>query len=200
MENINLKDFLFEVDKAILWITKRTTFPVFQHMGVMRRAIELDDKHNYRAVLEKLIREAPDTYVRKWLEQQLDKESESKSIDTSDASENECPVQIKLSVNKLSVGWIEDLDRKSNNAVSQAEEIVAHREIRTFLCPVLQSMSNDAFEIAKVSTPILLGLACGGILTIPLSPFIFAAIAIYIARVGIASFCSGFENKKSEEK
>jgi hypothetical protein len=67
MENINIKDFLVEVDKAALWLTERRTFPVGLNIGVAKPMfMKKDDKQSSCEVLKKLIEEAPDTYVREW--------------------------------------------------------------------------------------------------------------------------------------
>jgi|GEM_PF-6347467 len=202
MENININDFLFEVDKAILWLTERTLSGTL-HAGVEKRAeaIVKDDKQTSREVLEELIKEAPDASMLEWLKKQLDKKSKTISADGIERSEIAPHIpKVHLSSTRPRANWIEELERKSNNAMREAKEIVTKNNLKAYLCPALQTLSNDTFEIAKVSTPILLGLVAGGILTIPLSPMLFAAIAFIIARSGIASFCAGYKKNVSEEK
>lgn len=73
--------------------------------------------------------------------------------------------------------------------------IVAHRHhllplLRDYLCPSLQSASADAFEIARVITPLLVGLKVSGKVPIDLDPWLFAGIALLVARTGVAGFCA----------
>jgi hypothetical protein len=82
---------------------------------------------------------------------------------------------------------------------TSAAEIVSRKDMRQHLCPALQSVSNDAFDIAKVSTPVLASLSLAGVLTIPLNPVLFAVIALLIARMGIASFCVDYKKDKAKE-
>ncbi len=66
--------------------------------------------------------------------------------------------------------------------------------IRSILCPALKSLSGDAFEIAKVSTPILLSLSLAGTISLPAQPLVFAMVAVIIARSGVAAVCAQSEN------
>jgi hypothetical protein len=78
----------------------------------------------------------------------------------------------------------------------QGPETVLHRHrqlvstLRSYLCPYLHSASSDAFEIARVITPVLAGLKLSGKVPIELDPWIFAGIALMIARMGVAGFCT----------
>lgn len=78
----------------------------------------------------------------------------------------------------------------------KSEELVKRPDIRALLCPALQTASDDAFEIAKIATPILVGLVLAGTLTIPLIPTLFASIALTISRLGIASLCADLNESK----
>ncbi len=72
-----------------------------------------------------------------------------------------------------------------------------HRDLhglRRYLCPALQSASGDAFQIARVITPLLAGLQISGKVPIDLDPWLFAGISLLIARMGVASFCAGDED------
>ena len=210
MGKIDLNEFLFRVDRELLRLTTGT-FSTVLDVGIKGN---IHDQLDYRAALEKLIKEAPNTYVREWLEQQLEKapkprtkeqETQQKkqrvnneSLSQKPPSENELPI-LKLSSSPVR-GWIEKLERSDNIAKGQAEEIAVRPEISTILCAALQTTSNDAFEIAKITTPILLGLVFAGALAIPLYPTLFAAVALIIARAGIASFCAGLEKRNSKGK
>ena len=201
MENININDFLFEVDQAILWLTERSLFNTL-HCGV-KESVEVikDDKQTSCEVLEELIKEAPDGEMREWLESQLDKKSKTIIANSCERTKNATQIpNIQLNSKRPRDNWIEELERKSNNSMREAKEIITKNNLKAYLCSALQTLSNDTFEIANVTTPILLGLVGGGILIIPLSPMIFAAIALIIARSGIASFCVGYKRNASEEK
>ena len=201
MENININDFLFEVDQSILWLTEKTLSTTL-HCGV-RGSVEVnkEDKQNSCEVLEELIKEAPDATMREWLESQLDKKSKTMIADSSERTRNAAHIpNIQLTSKRPRANWLEELERKSDNSMREAKEIITKINLKAYLCPALKTLSNDTFEIAKVTTPILLGLVGGGILIIPLSPMLFAAIALIIARSGIASFCADYKKNVSEEE
>jgi hypothetical protein len=80
----------------------------------------------------------------------------------------------------------------------QADQLLARKDIRAVLCPALQSVGNDSYEIAKIITPILCGVAIAGTITIPLVPILFASAALLISRMGIAGLCAEY-NKKAKE-
>jgi hypothetical protein len=62
--------------------------------------------------------------------------------------------------------------------------------IREVLCPALRYISNDIFQIAKVTTPVLLSLSAVGTIVLPAQPMAYAIIAIVIARTGVSAVCS----------
>lgn len=74
-------------------------------------------------------------------------------------------------------------------------EAVARRHphlplLRAYLCPALQSVSGDAFEVARVITPMLAALKLSGKVPIDLDPWLFAGIALMVGRMGVAAFCA----------
>jgi hypothetical protein len=75
----------------------------------------------------------------------------------------------------------------AEKAIITAKDIVDRQDIRARLCPSLNSLADDSREIAKVVTAAMLPLAIVG--TLPLSPLVFAAVAIVIARMGIKALC-----------
>ncbi len=81
------------------------------------------------------------------------------------------------------------------DAHATAGEVVQAVTFKRALCAVLTSASNDTLEIAKVATPILVGLVAAGTLAIPLSAFVYAGIAIAISRMGVASYCAEFRTR-----
>jgi hypothetical protein len=82
----------------------------------------------------------------------------------------------------------------------QAEELVKRKDIRARLCPALTTASDDAFEIAKIITPILVPLGLAGTIALPLTPLFIAAGALVIARIGISALCADYPKKDQEKK
>ena len=73
-----------------------------------------------------------------------------------------------------------------------------HRDIlRRYLCPALDRATGDAFEIARIITPLLAGLKVSGKAPIDLDPWLFAGVALLIARMGVAAFCGEEEEEES---
>jgi hypothetical protein len=80
-----------------------------------------------------------------------------------------------------------------------ARELITHERIRDILCPSLQLVSKDVFEIAKIITPLLVGAAIAKTIVIPLQPTIFAAIAILIARIGVTNLCPEIDSQQKKK-
>ena len=80
----------------------------------------------------------------------------------------------------------------------KAEELVKQQEVRERICAAVQSITDDVFEIAKLVTPILVGLVVSGVMVIPLVPPLLASVALVIGRMGIASLCR--DNSDSSSK
>ncbi len=62
--------------------------------------------------------------------------------------------------------------------------------IREMLSPALKYVSNDIFEIAKITTPLLLSLSAMGTISLPAQPVAYAIIATVIGRTGVSVVCS----------
>jgi hypothetical protein len=75
----------------------------------------------------------------------------------------------------------------------QAEALLQRQDVRAQLCPALNRVADDAFEIGKTLTPVLISLALAGSIAIPLTPLFVAVSAILIARIGISTLCAGYE-------
>jgi len=76
-----------------------------------------------------------------------------------------------------------------------------HRALlQRYLCPALDRASSDAFEIARVITPLLAGLKASGNVPLDLDPWLFAGVALLIARTGVAAFCAEEGDDKHEGK
>ncbi len=81
------------------------------------------------------------------------------------------------------------------------ESVRCHRALhglRHHLCPALQSVSGDAFEIARVVTPILAGLRVAGKLDVDLDPWLFAGVSLLLGRMGVAAFCADEDDEDDE--
>lgn len=92
--------------------------------------------------------------------------------------------------------------RQRRKVISEqkARELIARKDILDYLCPALQTTSDDAFEIVKVITPILVGLVMAGTLSVPLIPVLFASIGLVVARMGIASLCADYDKNEKDKK
>ncbi|MCU0614236.1 MAG: hypothetical protein MUD09_04030 [Desulfobacterales bacterium] len=62
--------------------------------------------------------------------------------------------------------------------------------IREALFPALKYVSDDIFQIAKVTTPVLLSLSAAGTLVLPAQPAAYAIITAVIAKTGVSEVCS----------
>jgi|GEM_PF-5140032 len=86
--------------------------------------------------------------------------------------------------------------RRLEISEQKAKKLLAEEDICSRLCNALRTASNDSFEIAKIITPILVGLVVAGTISIPLLPILFASIALAITRMSIASLCGNNEDKE----
>ncbi len=82
------------------------------------------------------------------------------------------------------------LKRERTNLTRKAQAVVERSEVRISLCPALQGVSDDPAAISRAVTPVLVNMALGGRITLPLSADIFAMIALIIARSGVTSYCA----------
>lgn len=85
--------------------------------------------------------------------------------------------------------------KKLSKSKKKAKRIVARQDIKKYLCPALQSVSNDVYEIAKAITPILVTLSFAGPIQVSLEPMLFAMIALIISRMGVAGLCVDYPKK-----
>lgn len=84
-----------------------------------------------------------------------------------------------------------------SEAVEKAEELLERNDIRHYICPALQSISKDAYDIGKVLAAVLIPLALSNTISIPLDPVVFGLMAIMISKMGIASLCADFPKEKN---
>ncbi len=92
----------------------------------------------------------------------------------------------------------EEIELRDPDAMARRHTAI--HDLRRYLCPMLQGISSDAFEIARVITPLLVGLKLSGKLTIDLNPWIFAGIALLIERMGVAAFCADCQADDVDEE
>jgi len=92
-------------------------------------------------------------------------------------------------------------EREADNLLLLAEttHTISEKTVLDYLCPALSSLSDDVFDIAKVTTPVLLTLAFTGVIAIPIQPTLFAAVAIVISRMGIATLCADYEEEDEDK-
>ncbi|NEP20061.1 MAG: hypothetical protein F6J97_24765 [Leptolyngbya sp. SIO4C1] len=76
-----------------------------------------------------------------------------------------------------------------------AKRLIQWKDIKDNLCPSLQGLSDDVFEITNTAISILAPLSIAGTLAIPLQPMLWGWIALIISRVGIRNFCRHFDEK-----
>jgi len=73
---------------------------------------------------------------------------------------------------------------------------------RSMLCPALQSVSNDTFDLAKVIVPMLFTLKVTG--KLPLDVDVrtveVAGVTLVMSRAGVANFCADVPLKKERRR
>jgi hypothetical protein len=89
--------------------------------------------------------------------------------------------------------------RRTHISEQAAKAILQRKAILVYLCPALESAGHDAFEIAKIITPILSGLVIAGTISIPLVPVLFASMALVISRSGRVSLCAEYAKKDKKD-
>lgn len=82
-------------------------------------------------------------------------------------------------------------DRRIDSYTEQAKELLDQPSVKQSLCSALQGTYNNAAEIAKVITPILVSMVTARAISTSLDPLLFAVSAQVIAQLGISEFCAG---------
>ena len=72
-------------------------------------------------------------------------------------------------------------------------------DIRRYICPALETISDDAFEITKAITPILVTLNATGVISLQLNAILVASIALVVARMGISSVCADLDKEVDDK-
>jgi hypothetical protein len=93
----------------------------------------------------------------------------------------------------------EEAPTPPKETAKEAKKLLERKDIRHYICPALQSISKDAYDIGKTIAAILIPLALAKTILIPLDPIVFGLMAIMISKMGIASLCADYENKKDEK-
>ncbi|NES81300.1 MAG: hypothetical protein F6K10_07750 [Moorea sp. SIO2B7] len=75
----------------------------------------------------------------------------------------------------------------------EAEEMLKRNDIKQIICPALTTIAGEGVEFAKQITPVLVGAVLAGTITMPLTPFLFAWMALAIAKAGAATICADFK-------
>ncbi len=84
--------------------------------------------------------------------------------------------------------------------IKKAEALVKKNDIRDYICAALTSGADDVFSIAKVLIPILLPLSLAGTIKVPPDTLSYAAVALVISKMGIATLCVGYGKKEEKNK
>jgi hypothetical protein len=79
---------------------------------------------------------------------------------------------------------------KELSKLREAEIFLKREEIMQLICPHLQFVANNAFDISTVVTPILASVA--GPMGIPLNTLLFAAIAVVLSKHGVSNICADY--------
>lgn len=77
----------------------------------------------------------------------------------------------------------------------EAQRCLELETVRQVLCAALKSGSDDAGEIAKTVTTVLVTATFAGAVTLPLTPYFVALICIFAARMGTAALCVELTDK-----
>ena len=90
------------------------------------------------------------------------------------------------------------VDEQSREARTQAEALSKNAVVLQHLCPALKTASSDLQSIAKVAGTALLTLAFTPTAPVSLSTLAIGALAVMIARAGVAALCPDCAPKAQE--
>jgi hypothetical protein len=77
-----------------------------------------------------------------------------------------------------------------------ARRLINWKDIKSNLCPSLQCISDDVFDVTNTAISILAPLSIAGTLAVPLQPMLWGWIILIISRVGIKNFCRGYDDNE----
>jgi hypothetical protein len=92
-------------------------------------------------------------------------------------------------VEQEKVKMAEAVSRNAYRTEQTAKRIINWEDIKSNLCPPLQSISDDVFDGTNTVISILAPLSIAGTLAVPLQPMLWGWIILIISRMGIKSFC-----------
>lgn len=84
---------------------------------------------------------------------------------------------------------LQDIPQSLRWASSKARELLQTPRVKSRLCSALRSVSGDAFDIAKLITPVLVTLSYTKVISFALEPLAIAFMALVVARGGVSAFC-----------
>ena len=61
--------------------------------------------------------------------------------------------------------------------------------VQQAICPALQDVTGDSFEIAKITAPLLLSLSLAGEINLPASSLVFGLFAVLLSKAGVENVC-----------
>jgi hypothetical protein len=70
-----------------------------------------------------------------------------------------------------------------------AKDLLDSTEVKKNLCPLLKNFTGDVYNMSQITTPNLASLALAGKISVPLTPGVFASIAIAISKMGVDILC-----------
>ncbi len=87
--------------------------------------------------------------------------------------------------------------RKEREMLSEkkARQLLDRKDIRAYLCPALQTVSNDVFTIGNTISQVIVPLVIAQTLSVPLVPILIASMAMWTMRLGISTICVDYNNK-----
>ncbi|MDJ0901575.1 MAG: hypothetical protein QNJ55_22485 [Xenococcus sp. MO_188.B8] len=77
----------------------------------------------------------------------------------------------------------------------KAKQLLNRKDIIAYLCPALQTVSNDVFAIGNTISQVIVPLVIAQTLSVPLVPILIASMAMLIMRLGISTLCANYNSK-----
>ena len=83
------------------------------------------------------------------------------------------------------------IDREAiSEAMDAAEAELTKAFVKKRLCAALRSTSSNIRDTAKVVAAALMPLSLTGVIALPLTPIAFAAAAVIVFDMGVATYCA----------
>ncbi|MBI1879560.1 MAG: hypothetical protein HYR94_15295 [Chloroflexi bacterium] len=90
-----------------------------------------------------------------------------------------------------------EIPKGKDETVKEVEPEVKKKSAQEKLCPPLKNLTNNMFEIVKVITPVLIGLAVTGVISVSVSGLFVAGAAVLVSEMTVAAFCDDVTVKKA---